>query len=64
MSIGFVFWLFMLLWLVFSLYWGYRADRSAGFPAVAPIGVNFVIYVLLFLLGWKTFGFPIQGSGP
>jgi hypothetical protein len=62
-TIGFLFWLLMLLWLLFSLYWGYRVDRAGGFVTFAPLGVNFIVYVLFFLLGWQVFGFIIQGGG-
>jgi len=51
MSMGFVYWLVMLLWFVFGLFW---------FWPVVPI-VNFPLFVLFFLLGWKVFGFPIHG---
>lgn len=64
MTIGFLFWLLMLLWLFFSIYWGYRVDRAGGFVVFAPFGVNLFAFVLFFLLGWKVFGFIIQGSGP
>ena len=61
MPIGMVFWLLMLLWLFFSLYWGWRTDRAGGFASFAPVGGNFIVFVLLFLLGWKVFGFVVSG---
>jgi hypothetical protein len=60
-SIGFVFWLLMILWLVFGLYWSWPADRAGGPRAFAPVGGNLMLFVLLFLVGWRAFGFPIQG---
>lgn len=54
MSIGLIFWVLMLLSL---LGWGW------GRPWNAPgygWGMNLLTYVLLFLLGWKVFGFPIH----
>jgi hypothetical protein len=58
-TIGFVFWLLMILWLIFGLYWNWPADRTGrGF---APVGGNLLLFILLFLLGWRMFGFPIQG---
>lgn len=53
MSIGFIFWLLMLLWLIFGI-WRAGGDRYA-------IGGSILQFILLFLLGWKVFGFVIQG---
>lgn len=59
MSIGFIFWLLMLLWLVFGI-WSFRGAPAN--PALWPYaGGSVLIFVLLFLLGWKTFGWPIAG---
>lgn len=59
MSIGFIFWLLMLLWLVFSV-WGYWGVRTAA-PNWPYLGGNMFMFILLFLLGWKVFGWPIAG---
>jgi len=56
MKIGFVFWLLMLLWLVFGLYLFW----PQGGATFVPLGGNLLLFVLLFLLGWKSFGMPIQ----
>lgn len=56
MSIGFIFWLLMILWFVFAM-----VGRWA--PASAPWGpyVNDVfLFILFFLLGWHEFGFVIH----
>lgn len=58
MTIGFLFWLLMILWLLFGFYW-HRADFQSGNFGV--FGGNLLLFVLLFLLGWKAFGFVIQG---
>jgi hypothetical protein len=58
MSIGFVFWLLMILWLLFGLYWN-RGDIRGGNYGI--MGGNLLLFILLFLLGWRTFGFIIQG---
>lgn len=55
MTIGFVFWLLMILWLVFGC-WTYRAT-----PAPTVWGGSAFIFVLLFLIGWQVFGWPIKG---
>ncbi len=50
MPIGFIFWLIMIIGLILCLI-GY-----------GPVwAVPLVLFVLLALLGWKVFGFPIQG---
>lgn len=57
MSIGFIFWLLMILWVIFGVYWNWPEDR-----AHAPgLGGTLLLFILLFLLGWKVFGFVIQG---
>lgn len=54
MSIGFIFWLLMILWL-FGWGWG-RPWSSGGFAW----GTDLLLFVLLFLIGWKIFGFVIH----
>ena len=58
LTIGFLFWLLMILWLVFGLYRN-RGDIQGGNYGI--LGGSLLLFILLFLLGWKTFGFPIQG---
>lgn len=58
MGLGLAFWILMLIWLVLGLYYGY---------AVAPgnhylLGGNVLLFILLLLLGWKTFGAPLHGA--
>ncbi len=59
MSIGFIFWLLMILWVLFGLYWNW--PNEPGRSGFAPLGGNLLLFILLFLLGWKVFGFVIQG---
>lgn len=54
MSIGMIFWVLMLLVLVFGI-----ARRSPSFTAYAW-GWDWLLYILLFLLGWGVFGFAIH----
>jgi hypothetical protein len=56
MTIGFIFWLLMILWLVF----GVLSHNNPASPYFSRISDGF-LFVLLFLLGWKVFGFVIQG---
>ena len=55
MKMGFLFWLLMLLWLLFGL-WVFWPISDAW----RPFGSSFLLWVLLFLLGWKVFGAPLQ----
>ena len=56
MTIGFIFWLLMLIWLIFGAY-VYRGQY--GVPLAW--GGNLLFFILLFLLGWRVFGWPIVG---
>lgn len=58
MTIGLLFWILMILWFIFGLY-SNRADIKGGNFGVA--GGNLLLFVLLFLLGWRCFGFIIKG---
>lgn len=58
MSIGLLFWVLYIVGLVFSGYWGFSRP---GPERVGWFGGPGLVLVLIFLLGWKVFGFPIQG---
>lgn len=49
MPIGILYWVIFVLWIVLGLY---------IYGLVWP---NLVLVILLFLLGWKCFGFVVQG---
>lgn len=53
MSIAIFFWVIFIIWTIFGL-WRSGPDRYA-------IGYHGVVAVLIFLLGWRVFGFPIHG---
>lgn len=57
MPVGMLFWLLMILWFLFGLYWN-RGDLQGGNYGI--VGGNLMLFVLLFLLGWKVFGFVLQ----
>lgn len=57
MTKGLIFWVLMLLWLVYGVYWG-RADWAAR--NFAPLGGSLLLFILLLLLGWATFGAPVR----
>ncbi len=58
MTVGFLFWLLMILWFLFGLSWN-RSELGTGNFGV--LGGNLLLFILLFLLGWRVFGFVIQG---
>jgi hypothetical protein len=57
MSISLLFWLLWVLWIIgwFGV-WQWRSQYEW-----APHLHNFLLLILLFLLGWKVFGFILQG---
>lgn len=58
MTFGLCYWILMLLWLVFGLWSNWPA---AGQPHnLRPVGGTLLLFILLVLLGWKTFGAPIH----
>jgi hypothetical protein len=57
MTLSFLFWLLMILWLIFG-FWQWRPTAPANY---APFGGHLLLWVLLFLIGWRVFGFVIQG---
>ena len=56
MTIGFIFWLFMLLWLVFGVWRGWQAPPPSPFAW----GGDLLIFLLFLLLGIQVFGWPIR----
>lgn len=58
MSIGFIFWLIILLWFVFGIAGNWPASNEPR--AWFPLGGNFLLFVLLVLLGIGIFGWPIK----
>lgn len=56
MSFELCYWILMLLWLVFGL-WGVFPISGAN---ARTAGGTLLLFILLVLLGWKTFGAPIQ----
>jgi hypothetical protein len=53
MSLGLLFWILMLLWLVLGPPW-------PGVPWPAWPG-HVILFVLFLVLGWKEFGPPLHG---
>ena len=57
MPLGILFWVLMVIWLLFG-FWVNRADLQGG--QYVGFGGNLLLFLLLFLLGWRTFGFIVQ----
>jgi hypothetical protein len=56
MSLGLVFWLIMLIWLLFGI------ALHVGWIAIGlgVIGGPLVIFILFAVLGWQVFGPPLH----
>lgn len=52
MSLALLYWILMLIWFVFGLW--------ANWPNHVLVGGNVMLFILMLLLGWKTFGPPIH----
>ena len=57
MTLGLIFWVLMLLWLVFGL--AVHSGRLTG--VYVDWGNTILLFILFLLLGWKVFGAPVQG---
>ena len=63
MTIGLLFWVLMLIWLIFGF--AYNSGMVAGWTDARGTryglwGNSLLLFVLLLLLGWQTFGAPIR----
>jgi hypothetical protein len=56
-TLSLLFWLLMVLWLVFGLGWGWPRDAAARYV----FGSWLLVWVIIALLGWRVFGFVVQG---
>lgn len=58
MTLSFLFWLLMLLWLLFS---GWSGTRVAGDGRYGVWGSGLLLFFLFVILGLKMFGAPLKG---
>lgn len=56
MPTGIIFWVLMILWLVLGG-WGAYGAGPAGWHSFGGTLLEFVLFALL---GWRTFGAPVQ----
>ncbi len=57
MPLSFIFWLIFVLCFIFSFWSGGYYRPEVGYR---PFGPYFAIFLLIFFLGWRVFGFVIQ----
>ncbi len=55
LSIGFIFWLLMIIWFIWSL------PFNNAWQDRAPYAGSVLLFILFLLLGWHVFGPPIHG---
>jgi hypothetical protein len=61
MTVGFIFWLVMLLWLLgLFFYWPRIPSAAPGAPLYWTVGGHLLIFLLFFLLGYEVFGWPVK----
>ncbi|MHB8533372.1 MAG: hypothetical protein ACYDC2_11700 [Solirubrobacteraceae bacterium] len=58
MTLGILFWVLVLLWVLFGFYWNYSDDPRLG--RVGPRGNMILLLALIVLLGWGVFGAPVH----
>lgn len=56
MTVGFLFWLLMILWLLFGGWFAFRPNGDRY-----TFGWSLLVFLLFLLLGIRVFGWPIKG---
>ncbi len=51
----------MLLWFFFGFVFTQPTNTAMGSVNIPPWGGHLFLWIILALLGWGTFGFPIHG---
>ena len=59
MSLSFLFWFLLLVWFLFG---GYVAFGPGQPPNRWAFGANFLLFILVIVIGLKLFGLPIRGG--
>jgi len=60
MSISFIYWFLLLLWLLFGFVILWPSPTAAGSFVWLPLGGNLLLFTLFVLIGLKVFGSPIK----
>lgn len=58
MTLGLLFWILMVFWFVFGAWSGVPEIRGGAWR---PSAGSLIVFVVVFLLGWRVFGFIVQG---
>jgi hypothetical protein len=59
MTLTFLFWFFMLLWVIFGCWETYGSAPEQR----RWIGPRYgIVFILFLIVGWALFGFPIEGE--
>lgn len=56
MSLGLLYWILMLIWLVATLGYAWPDAANRG----SRVGGGLLLWVLLLIIGWQMFGAPLQ----
>jgi hypothetical protein len=57
MPLGLLYWVLMILWLIFG-FWQWSPSVPTNYR---PFGGHILLWILLFIVGWRIFGFVVQG---
>ena len=60
MTLGILFWVLMLLWLIFGMVAVWPKEAPPTVFGYAPFGGTLLHFILLLILGWKVLGAPVQ----
>jgi hypothetical protein len=55
MTLGFIYWLILLLWLIFGAWRGFAPNGDRFF-----FGGSLIVFILFALIGWQVWGSPLQ----
>jgi hypothetical protein len=58
MTLAFLFWLLMILWLIFGFLVNWP---TAPGTRPWPLGSHIVLWIVIALLGWRVFGAALHG---
>ncbi len=61
MSVGFLFWLLVILSFIFNVVGAWPNPSADGRWKYLGLGGNVLHFILICLLGIRVFGWPIQG---
>jgi len=57
MTLGLLYWILMLFWLIFGLWNGYAPGQPFTFRSWGGTLLEFILFLIV---GWRVFGSPIQ----